>query len=144
WANQPVFGAKFEDVAVGEFQAKAVDPGSPAWEVGLVPGDRIRKLHRAGNPVDLRDWAATLADPVPGEELAFEIWRLETQKEPMRRKTALLQRPVWRFLPTAGKDWVLYRYQDYTYDCGGNGDSYVGWLLGGPSAADTPEFHPAE
>src|SRR5439155_7336062 len=78
------------------------------------------------------------------EELAFEVWRFEGQKAPMLRKTALMERPVGRFLPTAGKDWVLYRYQDYTYDCGGNGDSYVGWLLGGPSAADTPEFHPAE
>jgi WD40 repeat protein len=144
WRYQSELGADFEPLGIGESAVKSVDPGSPAWEIGLIPGDRIRKVYRAARPVDPFDWAEVLERPTPGEELAFEIWRFADQKTPLRRKTSLLQRPVWRFLPTAGADWVLYRYQDYVYDSSANGDTYLGWLLGGPSAQDTPQFTPAE
>ena len=144
WRYQAELGADFEPLGIGESAVKSVDAGSPAWEIGLIPGDRIRKLYRAARPVDPFDWAEVLERPTPGEELAFEIWRFADQKIPLRRKTSLLQRPVWRFLPTAGADWVLYRYQDYVYDSSANGDSYLGWLLGGPSAGDTPRFTPAD
>jgi WD40 repeat protein/uncharacterized caspase-like protein len=144
WADQPELGATFDDVGASEFKVRAVDAGSPAWEAGLIPGDKVRRLARAGTHLEPIDWADALVSPTPGEELAFEVWRFEGQKAPIIRKTQVLQRPIWRFLPTAGKDWVLYRYQDYVYDAGGNGDSYVGWLLGDPNPAMTPEFIPAE
>lgn len=143
WQNQPELGASFDPSGVGESIVKAVDAGSPAWEIGLIPGDRIRKVYRAAKVVDPFDWNDVLTAPTPGEELALEIWRFADQKRPIRRKTSLLQRPVWRFLPTGGADWVLYRYQDYVYDSSTNGDSYFGWLLGGPLASNTPEFNPA-
>lgn len=144
WQNQPELGAKFEMEEAELYNVTAVDAGSPAWEMGLIAGDKIRKVYQAGKAADPFDWPDLLSQPTPGEELALEIWRFPDQKVPIRRKTSLLQRPVWRFLPTTTSDWVLYRYQDYTYDCSTNGDSYIGWLLGGPSAADTPQFCAAE
>ena len=144
WANQPELGATFDDIGASEFQVKAVDAGSPAWEMGLIPGDKIRRLAQAGKWIEPIDWAAALTKPTPGEELGVHVWRFEGQQAAIPKKTTVLQRPVWRFLPTAGKDWVLYRYQDYVYDAGGNGDSYLGWLLGEMNPAKNPAFIPAE
>ena len=40
----------------------------------------------------------------------------------------MLTRPQARLFPTAGHDWVLYKYADYFYASSTNGDAYLGWL----------------
>jgi WD40 repeat protein len=151
WDHVPTLGAAFDwqfDPAaqVRRFVVTAVQEGSPAWEAGLLKGDRIVKLGYNQAWIEKEfDWRNTIADAEPDRELAFLIDRPAGDKVVHTgAKTRLLTRPQVRFFPTAGYDWVMYRYADFYYSYGGNGDAYLGWLLGGKTAADTPEFHPAD
>ncbi|WP_168218747.1 caspase family protein [Limnoglobus roseus] len=142
WKYQAELGADFT-VQAGDLVVGQVDPGSPAWEAGLVPGDRVRDLAVDGRSAKRDDWLDELAAPVPGKELAFKNIRRGMNTSPGVR-TNLYQRPQWKFFPTADGEWVLYRYQDYVYDCSANGDAYIGWLEGGKTAGNSPRFHPAD
>jgi WD40 repeat protein len=143
WKHHGELGAAF-GVEENKLVVKEIDPGGPAWEAGLLPRDRIDRLIVDGaEVVKSTEWLERLGSPVPGHELAF-VGKRPGATEPVRAKTLLFQRPQWRFFPTRDDEWVLYRYQDFYYDCSTNGDAYVGWLVGGKTAADSPRFFPAE
>lgn len=142
WQHQGELGASFA-IEDGKLTVKAVDPGSPAWEAGLLPRDRIGQLFFDKEEQKPADWLDRLTAPEPGKELAFVGTRPGTDAK-VQARTLLYQRPQWRFFPTRDDEWVLYRYQDFFYDCSANGDAYVGWLVGGKTAADSPRFYPAE
>ncbi|MCZ2342719.1 MAG: hypothetical protein LC104_13155 [Bacteroidales bacterium] len=154
WEHHARIGAGFDwrfDPKTGQrsFQVTAVQDGSPAWECGLHPGDRIRRLGYDVRWVEnTNDWLDTLEQAEPRRELAFDIQRpSENAFVQTWAKTRLLTRPQARFFPALGsanKDWILYRYSDYYYAASPGGDAYLGWLVGGKMAADTPEYLPAD
>lgn len=153
WENNARFGAaadwRFDPkTEQRSFQVTAVQDGSPAWECGLHPGDRIARLGYDIQWVqEPEKWLRTLENAEPGRELAFEIQRPSAEGFVQTwAKTRLLTRPQARFFPalgTANKDWILYRYTDHYYAASPGGDAYLGWLVGGKSASDTPEYLPA-
>lgn len=153
WENQARFGAGTEwrfDPKTNQrsFQVTAVQDGSPAWECGLHPGDRIARLgYDVSWVADPNEWLTTLEKAEPGRELAFEIHRPSANTFVQTwAKTRLLTRPQARFFPALGsanRDWILYRYSDHYYAASPGGDAYLGWLAGGKTAADTPEYFPA-
>src|SRR5205085_2832546 len=87
-------------------------------------------------------WAKQLEQPEPGAECVFQVRRTK-QPKPIPMKFTLRQRPLWRFFPTRDRDWVLWRWMDYYYDCSTHGDSYVGWQVNG-DVDQTPVFLHAE
>jgi len=149
WTKEaPLLGAvlKWESNTQKSFVVKSLREGSPAWEAGLLIGDRILAL--ALNAIEIRDpgdWERILKEElVPDREIAFKIERKIGEKSlPVSAKTRLLTRPQARFFPTASDDWVMYRYADHFYAASPNGDSYLAWQIGGKTAAISPEFHPA-
>lgn len=150
WDHHPALGAafdwKFDPKSQRQwFTATAVQDGSPAWEAGLLAGDRVARLGYNGAWLDdPAAWAARLEEVEPDRELVFIVQRSAGEKViDTAGKTRLLTRPQARLFPTAGADWVLYKYLDYYYASSTNGDSYLGWQLNGKTAADTPELHPA-
>ena len=153
WDGTPGLGAtfdwQFDPITTDRsFVVTAVQDGSPAWECGLLRGDRIRKLGYDVAWVENPDaWAAAVASAEPGRELAFLIDRPSGDGfVRTAAKTRLLSRPQARFFPAANspnREWVLYRYADHYYAAGAGGDAHLGWLVGGRTARDTPEFFPA-
>lgn len=150
WDHHPALGAKFEwqfDPTTQRrvFVATAVAEGSPAWEAGLLQGDRVAKLGYDVAWVEKEAaWQAALDDAEPDRELAFLIDRPVGDKVVRTAgKTRLLTRPQARFFPTAGSEWVLYKYLDFYYASSTNGESLLAWQLSGKTAADSPELHPA-
>jgi WD40 repeat protein len=159
WRYQPVLGARFAP-RVGRVMVEEVDPGSPAWEVGLTPGDEIVQFAFDRNQLlydpgrrfskDLRDEGRLgsaddclkrLTKPESGKEFFFG-WKHPGDKNIHYGLTSLRQRPVWVFYPTRGNDWVLWRWRDYFYDTSTNGDSLIGWQVSG-DYYETPAFYPA-
>ena len=142
WSGQAELGASFS-VRLGELRVEEVAAGSPAWEAGLAKGDDItlfayaaRKV--AGGP---EKWLEKLRRPVPGLECYFRV------KRPGRDKTfdtltTVRQRPLWRFFPTLGGEWVLWRWRDYYYASSAQGDANIGWQLS-KDVDFTPLFYPA-
>ena len=150
WEHTPAVGAKFDwqfdPVTQGRsFVVAAVQDGSPAWECGLLPGDRVRKLGYDVAWVDpVEAWADTIKTAEPGRELAFLIDRPSGNGfVRTAAKTRLLSRPQARFFPATNginREWVFYRYTDHYYAASSGGDDHLGWLVGGTMAADSPEF----
>lgn len=143
WPSQSELGAGFQ------FQKEmlvvaTVDPGSPAWESGLLTGDEVVLLAFDGQEVSggPAAWQRRLREPIPGKELFFRVRRgaLNQTKDFL---TTVRQRPLWRFFPTEDREWVLWRWHDYYYDTSTAGDSYIGWQING-EVDQTPEFHSAE
>lgn len=152
WDHHPILGASMDWVIDPKtqqraFQVLAVKTGSPAWEAGLLAGDRIVQLgYHTGWVNNPADWEKTIASVQPDHELAMIIQRSQGPgQKPIQKgvKTNMLTRPQARFFPTVDHDWVLYRYADYFYSCSTNGDNYLGWLVAGQLAADTPAYFPA-
>src|SRR5262249_47989247 len=86
WPSHPTFGARIVP-ASGELVVNSVDPGSPAWEMGLMPGDKIIHVTvgDVANPASVvydktaksgqkaYDGALeALRDPKPGEQLVLK------------------------------------------------------------------------
>ena len=59
-------------------------------------------------------------DPVPGLEHAFEVRRGDQK---VHLTTTLKQRPLWRFFPAGGDEWVLWMWRNYYYDSSTKGDN---------------------
>jgi hypothetical protein len=140
--NQDEIGASFEEKG-DRLVVKAVAPGSPAWEAHLEPGDSIYWFAYGGSQVrgGPADWLAKLRDPTPGLECAFIFERGGVKDQ--ATLTTNRQRPLARFFPMSNREWVLYRYYDFYYDCSTNGDRYLAWQLSGD--VDTvPRFDPLE
>ncbi len=161
WPNHPSLGAQFlpdgNRLLVGK-----VALGSPAWELGLNPDDEIvslavngqwvynpeaRVVDRVKIPQVQAGVAAALAvlrDAVPGPFLDF-VWRRPGQLGLLHQGTSLVERPVWRFFPTRGHEWVLWRWRDFAYDCSTNGDYFIGWHRN-PDEGElrAPDFYRAE
>src|SRR5262249_37418409 len=57
--------------------------------------------------------------------------------------TTTRQRPLARFFPMDNREWVLWRYYDFYYDCSANGDRFLAWQLSG-DVDTTPRFDPLE
>jgi hypothetical protein len=144
WENHPELGAAFEEKA-GRLFVKAVDPaGGPAWEAGLVAGDEVLTLvvdvkNRVYNRerFELRGQvfppeggvaaaAAALKTAEPGKELYF---RLRRGDRIVNALTTVRQRPLWRFFPAAGDEWVLWMWRFPYYSTSTNGDGLIGWLV---------------
>ncbi len=147
WKGHPLFGARIEWESEQQraFVVKSVHEGSPAWEAGLLSGDRIAILAVNAMRRPEAEWEKILRDEIePDRELAFRVERkVGDATVTVDTKTLMLTRPQARFFPTAGDDWVMYRYADHFYAASPNGDSYLGWQIAGKTAAIAPEFHPA-
>jgi WD40 repeat protein len=142
WPSQPELGAKFA-ARGGQIAVEAVDAGSPAWEAGLVVGDRIDLFAFAGRKVEggPEAWLKRLNNPVPGKEHYFEVVR-DGKRFPLL--TTARQRPLWRFFPTRDGEWVLWMWRNAYYDTSTNGDFAVGWHVNSPNLTKEPTFYRAE
>jgi len=159
WPSQRALGAAFVGDARGLF-VTAVDVGSPAWEAGLSPGDRIELLavdgravydRRADRPPlgSAEAAAALLADPRSGTELFFG-WVSPGQNDRRATPTRIKQRPLWKWFPAfddRGRltDSVIWMWHgSYYFTASAHGDRLVGWHLNSAEVDGTPEFHPLE
>jgi hypothetical protein len=161
WPYHPSLGAQFY-VADGRLFVGKVAAGSPTWEMGLDPDDEIVYLAAAGRPVynplpevaqelgiprmpaSAADAQAALQAAVP-DRLLDVAWRRAGRKTLLKQVTSVVDRPVWRFFPTRGKEWVLWRWRDYAYDCSTNGDYFIGWQRShGLWETRAPDFYRAE
>jgi WD40 repeat protein len=160
WPSHPTFGARVVVIG-GEPVVNAVDPGSPAWEMGLTAGDvlvyisvEMKVVFDSKQKKALSTEAlAALQNPVPGQLLWLK-WKRPGQKDELEQITTLPQRPLFRFFP-AGQEWVLWRWRDHAYACSTQGDSLIGWQLNHWEKVDmgtatdrdlmlTPDFFRAE
>lgn len=148
WPSHPALGAAFDNTLL----VRAVDIGSPAWEAGLIAGDRVHVLAVAGKLVydrarnfgTLEAAVRAVRDPEPGKELYFE-WKRPGVAGVMKQLTTVRQRPLWRFFPTADqRDWVLWMWQGSYYDTSTNGDYLIGWHMNDATVEQKPRFFRAE
>ena len=142
WPSQPILGAQFAPNGNG-LVVEAVDAGGPAWEAGLLPGDQVVRFGFGGKWLadDPAAWRERLADPTPGVEHAFEVRRGDQK---VILTTTLKQRPLWRFLPAGGDEWVLWMWRNNFYDSSTKGDYSVGWHVNAPDPKDSPTFYRVE
>ena len=148
--SQPILGAAFKEEN-GSILVISVDPGSPAYEAGLSEGDVISKLEVGTLSRPRAEWLRDLRNPQPNRELAIDLTR---EGKPKETKTAVLHRPLARFLPLRNGEWVLYTYRQSYYDRSTNGDRYIEWqspkplsdLATGPPTVDwfRPDVFPVE
>jgi WD40 repeat protein len=153
WPSHPTLGANFFQRG-GKLMVGTVDTCSPVWETGLSEGDEIlllvvdRKIvfnrtdkhgPKVGSPATA---LAALRRPAPGLELYFG-WKRPGEDKLVEQLTSVLERPLWRFFPTRGGEWVLWRWRDYYYDASTQGDWSVGWQRSF-DIDRTPEFFRAE
>ena len=169
----PQLGAEFF-AREGKVVVGKVAAGGPAWEMGLVAGDQIVAVvapDRAGigaKPKVVYDTnactagvyvsrgevgtaaevVAYLRGPQPPSAALALVWRSgpDPAAPAWVGKTSVLDRPLWRFFPHGDRDWVLWRWRDFYYDCSTSGDFAIGWQKNG-GAADrwrTPTFYRAE
>ena len=158
WPYHPRLGAELVVRDVKLFAGKVAD-GSPAWEVGLAPGDEILACASI-DPADrdkMNTYYTTGADwypkprgkpgdveradlPVGGT--TYFTWL--SGGKPVRQATSLVERPLWRMFPR-GDEWVMWRWRDFYYACSSNGDRNIGWQKSYPLASKrAPEFFKAE
>jgi hypothetical protein len=171
WPHQGELGAGFEkDRKTGKLMVKDVALGSPAWELGVTPGDEIITLVASASKFaynvsgkdlkelgiglpgkgtrDLEKALAELRGAQPSQELIV-YWKTP-RGEILSEKTTVRQRPLWRFFPTRpekGNEYVLWRWRDYYYDTNSaTADSLLGWHVntGNQGIGDTPQFYPLE
>jgi WD40 repeat protein len=161
--TQTGLGARFA-VRGGRLRVEAVEVGSPAWEAGLVEKDEVtlfafgvnRFLYDPDNQVpaaerrrrkietataDPEECLGRLRRPVPGQEHYFRVRRAG---RPLDLLTTVRQRPLWRFFPTKGGEWVLWMWRNSFYDTSTRGDFFIGWHVNSPDLARAPAFYRAE
>jgi hypothetical protein len=169
WPSHPEFGAGFAP-ANNKLTVRKVDPGSPAWELGLTDGDEVTLLvvsaakavyNTTGKPlqefginlpggkkITLEQALAELKAARPEREMIFQ-WKTP-RGEVKAEKTTVKQRPLWRFFPTRadkGNEWLIWRWRDYYYDTNSaQADSWCGWHLntGNQGLEGKPEFYRLE
>jgi WD40 repeat protein len=169
WPSHPEFGASFVS-GNNKLRVLEVDPGSPAWELGLTDGDEITLLvvtsaravyNTTGKPlqefgiklpgarsIKVDQALAELKAARPNQEMIFQ-WRTP-RGELKAEKTTVKQRPLWRFFPTRtekGNEWLIWRWRDYYYDTNSpQADSWCGWHLntGNQGLDGKPEFYRLE
>jgi WD40 repeat protein len=143
WPHQRELGTSFARTG-GDLVVRDVAAGSPGWEAGLMPGDALLRLASGGKLVEggVAEWGRVVDSPTPGQELYFEV-RRQGEAEPVKMLTTVRQRPLWRFFPTRGQEWVLWRWRDFFYDCSTQGDDLIGWQVNG-DVDETPTFTRAE
>ncbi|HVS35226.1 MAG TPA: hypothetical protein VMS17_06560, partial [Gemmataceae bacterium] len=116
WPSQAILGAKFapkDDRLV----VTAADAGSPAWEAGLLVDDEIVQVGVGAGWVEggPAAWLKQLEDPTPGAVYGFDVVRngrniTAAGRQPLT--TSLKQRPLWRFYPAGGDEWVLWMWRN--------------------------------
>ncbi len=167
WPAHPELGARFK-ADRGRLVVDRLDPGGPAWEVGLQQGDELLVLLQGGpggavvyNP-EGRDLAKrhgvaippglavrTLAAAEAGEALRtgvkpndvlFLVWRRDGKE--LHEQVRVWQRPVWRLFPTRaerGGEFVAWSYRDFYYHTNSpQADEYVGWHVNAADGAADP------
>jgi hypothetical protein len=161
WPSQAELGAQFIRQE-NKILVSRVDPGSPAWEAGLIEGDEVavfafnlteflfdpyknipepvRKLSK--HVGSMKECLERLRQPVPGRQFYFKLKR-RGRADLVEAGTTIRQRPLWRFFPTRDGEWVLWRWRDYYYDTSTFGDQLIGWQVG-TDVDDTPTFYKAE
>jgi|GEM_PF-6055575 len=122
WKHHPELGAKFVQQG-NELVVEALDDGSPIWETGLSVGDRIQKVQYEGADLSTEQALQRLSNFEVGGEFKFVSSNLNTVVS-----SRVLQRPIWKFFHH-DKEWILYRYRDYFYDCSLQGDQLVAWFI---------------
>lgn len=157
WPSQPQLGAAFR-AEQDQLVVQTVDVGSPAWEAGLMPNDRIVLLGRGREVVfnrtplyggktvgSARDWGEPMQRTEPGTMLHFGL-RRAGEKEIVQAQSSARQRPLWRWFGTTEEQpqWILWMWRGGYYDTSINGDSYIGWLINDESLSKLPRFVPAE
>jgi serine/threonine protein kinase/WD40 repeat protein len=169
WPAQKELGASFRETRAGKIEVRDVDPGSPAWELGLTPGDEIvlivsinrngvggfvfnptnRNLARYGLRIPGRiefvgnaDVLRKLANAEPHREY---VLRFKHGGEEKMQLTTVRQRPLWRFFPQAapaGNEWVIWRWRDFYYDTNSvQADRLVGWNVNAAELHTRPRFY---
>lgn len=119
WAHHPYLGAAFKATPdKAEVEVTDVAVGSPAWEAGVVKGEKLirvgfitpgPKYHLVLNTAELPGWplantpedatkavAALSGELTPGREVFFQT---NGPAATSVRKTTLQQRPVWKWFP---------------------------------------------
>lgn len=140
WPDTPRFGAAF-DVRQGKLVVSRVAEGSPAWDMGLIRGDQIEIVAGVGNEVfqgpDAQLQALNSATPGVNRSLA---WSRAGEARQFVGSTRFLTNPTWVFFPQAStKEWILWSWKNYFFDCSTNGADLVGWQIS-RSVKETPVF----
>ncbi len=127
-------------------RVEEVAVGSPAWEMGLIPGDEItfvalaaREFFGPGLRTSAAEAKTALDLAPPGEEIFVQVKRAG-RETPIRTLSTLRHRPLWRFLPGSDREWVMWTWHGSFYDTSTNGDSLVGWVMNDPSMSREPRF----
>ncbi|HET6575039.1 MAG TPA: caspase family protein [Fimbriiglobus sp.] len=164
WPYHPRLGAELFE-RDGKLLVGRVAPGSPLWEMGLSPGDAVEALlvadhtlpgqakarlvfdrrlgeRPAGTPAAAVEFLRS--ESRPGVEHLF-FWRTPGDPKLYKGLTTVIDRPLWKFFPHGERDWVMWRWRDYYYDCSINGDFRIGWQRSQPlQKLKTPDFYRAE
>lgn len=169
WPTESELGASFltkpDSKKIRRLYVEDVDPGSPAWEMGLKKGEEIltcffgvdeavydsrghylgemRRPPNEKTPVprlDPDECATRLKKARPNVECYFEVVR---DGKVSALSTTVRQRPLWQLFPTKQREWVVWRWRDYYYHCSTRGDDFVGWQLS-HRIDRRPDFWPAE
>lgn len=145
WPSGTGLGARLSVLPVS-VRVDEVSVGSPAWEMGLIPGDEITFIALAGREFFGPGLSATSVDAKtaldsarPGDEIFLEV-RRPGRDSPVRTLTTMRQRPLWRFFPATDREWVMWTWHGNFYDTSTNGDSLVGWVMNDPSMSREPRF----
>jgi WD40 repeat protein len=169
WPTKTELGATFR-LDGDKLLVEKVDPGGPAWEMGMTDGDHVvgvlSKARQGGTafvyekekgllkkhsllpppksrPMSAEQVLGRINKAEPIREYVF-AWRRKGEDQEQARRTFVKQRPIWRFFPArkgAGGDWVLWRWRDFFYDTASpRADRLVGWQV---HTHDDPRGAPA-
>jgi WD40 repeat protein len=149
WPSKSALGANFTALP-SSVRVDQIDTASPAWEMGLIPGDEIVWLAVGAQPFFGAGQAATSAEAKaaldhaqPGSEL-FVVVNRAGRATPFRTLTTVRRRPMWRFLPGAEREWILWMWQGSYYDCSTHGDTLAGFVMNDPTMKRSPRFYRLE
>lgn len=149
WPSRTSLGAKFTALPTA-VRVDSVDTASPAWEMGLKPGDEIvwlmfdgRPYFGSGLPASPAEAKARLDNPVPGKELFLFVKR-EGRPDYFRTLTTARTRPMWRFVPGPDGEWVLWMWQGSYYATSSHGDTLVGFVMNDATLTQSPTYYKLE